>query len=201
MLAALEEQFGVTRPIDGIPMAGRTDRAITHDLFRYFDIEHHPEIWESFIAAYFRLLPQFLSQRDGMILPGIVTLIDALRDRGDIELGLLTGNFREGARLKLSHYDLYRHFEFGGYGDEHHDRDDVAREAFSVVKQRFDDVDPSRIWVIGDTPADIRCGRAIGANVVAVATGNFTTDELRPHQPNHLFADFSRPDEFLKVLV
>lgn len=201
MLAALEEVFGVTRPIDGIPMAGRTDRAITHDLFRYFEIEHHPEVWRNFIGTYLRLLPKFLDERTGMVLPGIAELMDSLGRRDDVALGLLTGNLREGARLKLSHFDLYHYFKFGGFGDEHHDRDDVAREAFNAVRELFADVDPSQVWVIGDTPADVQCGRAIGANVIAVATGHYTTDELRAHHPCHCFADFSSPDVLLELLV
>lgn len=201
MLAAMKDVFGITRPIEGIPMAGRTDRAITYDLFRYFEIEHHPEVWKNFVATYLRLLPHFLGDRSGVVLPGISQLIEALCRRDDVALGLLTGNLREGARLKLSHFDLYRHFKFGGYGDEHHDRDDVAREAFKTVSELYAEVNPEKIWVIGDTPADVQCGRVIGANVVAVATGHYTTDELRTHNPHHCFADFSRPEVLLELLV
>ncbi|MFN0199425.1 MAG: HAD family hydrolase [Planctomycetaceae bacterium] len=201
MLAALAEVFGITRPVENIPMAGRTDRAITHDLFRFFDLEHHPENWDRFVATYLRLLPQYLKIRSGLVLPGIYPLIEILSARNDVQLGLLTGNFREGARLKLSHYNLFHHFGFGGYGDHHHDRDDVAREALGVAQQTHaDNVNLAKVWVIGDTPADIRCGRAIGANAVAVATGHFSTDELHSHNPHHVFSDFSNPQCFVELL-
>lgn len=201
MLAAMEEVFGVNRPIEGIPMAGRTDRAITHDLFRYFEIEHRPDIWTKFVGTYLRLLPTYLGEKAGEILPGIGDLIAALGERDDVALGLLTGNFREGARLKLSHFDLYKYFKFGGYGDEHHDRDDVAREVFAAVQKLYDSVNLEKVWVIGDTPADVKCGRAIGAQVIAVATGHYTTEELATHNPHHCFADFSKPNVMLELLV
>jgi phosphoglycolate phosphatase-like HAD superfamily hydrolase len=112
-------------------------------------------------------------------------------------LGLLTGNFAEGARLKLTHYGLIDHFRFGGYGDEHSDRDDVAREAYRLAQSYHPPIKPEHVWVIGDTPADIRCGRAIGAKVLAVGTGMFETSELEPHHPDVLLDDLSQPDKWL----
>ena len=116
-------------------------------------------------------------------------------------LGLLTGNYREGAFIKLGHYRIDTYFGFGGFGDRHHHRDDVAREALVEAQQQCDgNVTLPRLWVIGDTPADIKCGRAIGANVVAVATGSFSQETLAAAGPDHLFADFSDPAPLLDLL-
>ena len=116
-------------------------------------------------------------------------------------MGLLTGNYRGGARLKLEYYRLYQHFSFGGYGDHHHDRNDVAREALHEVRRQLNGtVDAKRVWVIGDTPADIRCARSIGANVLAVATGVFAREELEAEDPDILQPDFSDPEPLLRVL-
>jgi phosphoglycolate phosphatase-like HAD superfamily hydrolase len=121
-----------------------------------------------------------------------------LKGRDDVVLGLLTGNVRAGARVKLSHFRLYDYFPFGGFGDDHFDRDDVAREALAEVQRRFDGaIRPERIWVIGDTPLDVRCARAIGARAVAVATGWHTAEELDQHRPDLLLADLADPAPLL----
>jgi phosphoglycolate phosphatase-like HAD superfamily hydrolase len=113
----------------------------------------------------------------------------------------LTGNVRDGARLKLGHYRLDHYFAFGGYGDCHLDRDDVAREALAAVHHHCNGTAClERIWVIGDTPLDIRCARAIGVRVAAVATGLHPLEELAAERPDLLLPDFSDPELFTRVL-
>src|SRR5207244_12650413 len=107
-------------------------------------------------------------------------LLKTLQERGDGAVGLLTGNLREGARLKLGHYGLFGHFAFGGFGDRHFQRDEVAHEALAEVRRHLNcGVDCSRVWVIGDTPLDVQCARAIGARAVAAGSG-WTTPDDRP---------------------
>src|SRR5207248_2087626 len=93
--------------------------------------------------------------------------------------GLLTGNTRAGAQRKLAHFGLWDYFPFGGFGDDHLDRDDVARMALAEAESHLGAaVDPASVWVIGDTPLDVRCAKAVGANAVAVATGWHALEEL-----------------------
>lgn len=202
MERALHAAFGVANLDHDIPAAGRTDRAIIADLFAHHRLEHRPEIVERFLAAYVRHLPETLRELDGRVLPGIVELLDALAGRGDVALGLLTGNFAEGAQLKLRHFRLEHHFRFGGYGDAHLDRDDVARAALAEARRFLDrDVSLDHLWVIGDTPSDVKCARAIGARAVAVATGMFSYEELKATRPDHLFRDFRDPAALLAHLL
>ena len=108
----------------------------------------------------------------------------------DRDARLLTGNVRDGARLKLGHYGLFDYFAFGGFGDHHMDRNDVAQEALAVIHSQFNGASDIRsIWVIGDTPLDIRCARAIGARAVAVATGWHSAVELTAHGPDLFLTD------------
>lgn len=197
MEQALAEEFGANGPVDGIPTAGRTDRAIAIDLFRFHNVEISDHHWSRYLNSYLRLLPQSLQSRSGEVLPGVVSLLSKLRTRDDVVLGLLTGNFAQGADLKLRHYGLADHFQFGGYGDLHLDRDDVAREAWGAVQSQLPTAQPDQVWVIGDTPADIRCGRAIGANVLAVGTGIYSVKELDDHRPDVLLNDLSQPESWL----
>jgi phosphoglycolate phosphatase len=202
MERALGTAFGLTDLSHDIPAAGRTDRAITADLFRHHGIPDSEGARRQFLTAYFDHLPEMLAELRGRVLPGIVELLDRLVERGDVALGLLTGNYRRGADLKLQHYRLDHHFRFGGFGDEHFDRDDVARVALREACRHLDrDVSPEHLCVIGDTPSDVKCARAIGARAVAVATGIYSRAELEASRPDHLFDDFTDPRELLDSLI
>ncbi len=194
--AALAEAFGVPHILDKLELSGRTDRAIIADLFRLHVIDDTPENHELLRDAYLRHLPRYLPA--GRVLPGIAELLAHLTGRPDMAIGLLTGNVRAGAKAKLGYFGLYDYFAFGGYGDHHLDRNDVAREALDEVRRRFNGaVRPESIWVIGDTPLDIRCARAIGARAVAVATGWHGLAELAEHRPDLLLPNLSNPDLLL----
>jgi phosphoglycolate phosphatase-like HAD superfamily hydrolase len=191
MEAALTSVFGVRAGADGVPFSGRTDRAITRDLFRRHAIEESAANWQDFLAAYLGHLPGCLQEHRGLVLPGITALLEQMATRKDVTLGLLTGNVREGARLKLGHFGLFHHFAFGGFGDHHHDRDEVAREALAAAHDHLRGRKPQNVWVIGDTPLDVRCARAIGARAVAVATGWHSREELAGSRPDLLLTDLS----------
>jgi phosphoglycolate phosphatase-like HAD superfamily hydrolase len=201
MESALAAEFGVAELLGRVPYSGRTDRAIAQDLLRLHGIAESEENWQRLRDAYLSRLPGCLAAHQGRILPGIASLLEQLLARGDIVLGLLTGNIRAGARLKLGHFDLDRHFAFGGFGDLHFHRDDVAREALVAVHGHINGtVHLERLWVIGDTPLDVRCARAIGARVAAVATGWHPLEELAAAEPDLLLADFTDPAPLLAKL-
>src|SRR5207302_9949904 len=108
---------------------------------------------------------------------------------------------RAGARAKLGHFGLHEQFAFGGFGDHHLERDDVAREALDSTRQHLGGcVALDRVWVIGDTPLDVRCARAIGARVAAVATGLHPLEELAAAKPDLLLPDLSDPRPLLERL-
>jgi len=98
-------------------------------------------------------------------------------------LGLLTGNIRLGAEIKLRHFGLWERFATGAFGDDHEDRNQLAGIARRRAGQTLGrDVDGHEILVVGDTPQDIECARAIGASVLAVGTGGIRLDDLRAHR-------------------
>ena len=200
--AALASEFGISKLIGKLELSGRTDRAILADLFNLHALDDTPENRQRLVAAYLRNLPESLATRGGRVLPGIAALLDLLSARDDVAVGLLTGNLRAGARVKLGHFGLCDYFAFGGFGDHHLDRDEVARDALAEVERRFDGRHaPERIWVIGDTPLDIRCARAIGARAVAVATGWHSEEELTAHGPDLFLTDLENPDLFMARLT
>ena len=111
-------------------------------------------------------------------------------------LGLLTGNVRSGRSTSSDTSDLWDFFACGGFGDDHYERDDVARTAVAEVRSHLGrDFDSGDVWVIGDTPLDVQCAPAVGAKAVAVATGWHPAEELAAHKPDYLFADLSNAEE------
>lgn len=192
MEGALREAFGVAEIRDEVPYSGRTDRAIGRDLLTLHGIDPTPENAQKLQDAYLAHLPPSLKQYGGRVCPGISDLLGVLSLQADTVLGLLTGNVQAGARHKLGHFGLWDYFACGGFGDEHFDRDDVARMALGAVRSHVGrEVNPAEVWVIGDTPLDVSCARAIGARAIAVATGWHPYDELAACAPDHVFHDLS----------
>lgn len=158
---------------------GRTDYSIVRDLFQLLELpfEQH---FSSFRRHYHHHLAEVLEQRGGYVLPGVTSLLHALDQDDRFSVGLLTGNARRAADLKLSSYGIAHYFRYGGFGDYHASRSDVAREAAANAEaelgRRFAS---DRMIVIGDTTEDVSCARAINAVSLAVATGGTTRDELK----------------------
>jgi phosphoglycolate phosphatase-like HAD superfamily hydrolase len=201
MEGAMASAFGITALRGDVRYSGRTDRAIGRDLLSMHGLDQSEEAWQRLRSAYLAQLPSCLSRHKGRILPGMSKLLEDLASRSDIVLGLLTGNIREGARIKLSHYRLFDYFALGGYGDHHFDRDDVARDALAEIRAHFNgSMKLDQLWVVGDTPLDIRCARAIQARVVAVATGLHPVEELGAENPDLLLPDFADADPFRRRL-
>ena len=203
---AMREAFGVDRAAD-VPIHGSTDRGIARDLFRAHGLADDGPAWDRFREAYLVQLESILAGCDPTALAGVPKLLEQLVDREGYGVGLLTGNVRRGARLKLDRYELTSFFDrhqaevWGGFGDEHPERDDVARAAFAGLCRQFGESDcDDRVWVIGDTPSDIRCARAIGARVIAVATGATPLEELASLRPDAALPSLADADAILRLL-
>ncbi len=188
---AFATEFGIPNGTEKMKFAGRTDVGLVREFFRLNHIEPDAKHFRRFFESYVFWLDHILAQSETQACPGIWELIRGLQELPDPPmLGLLTGNIRLGAEIKLRHFDLWHEFVTGGFADDHEDRDQIAH----VAHQRGSRVLGKRlrgeeVVVIGDTPLDIKCGRAIGANVLAVATGGATYDELKKHSPDWLVKD------------
>jgi phosphoglycolate phosphatase-like HAD superfamily hydrolase len=198
---AIADVFGVPHAIEKMSLSGRTDRAIVREAFGLCGVADTPENRQRLVEAYLERLPGCLAGHRGRVLPGIAELLNTLSGRGDVLVGLLTGNVRAGARVKLDFFGLHDYFSFGGFGDLHLDRDDVAREAVGEASRHLNGSPVlDRVWVIGDTPLDVRCARAVGARAAAVATGWHSSEELAAHAPDLLLTDLSDPTALLERL-
>ena len=137
-----------------------------------------PSRVSAFLRSYERHLPDRLHWRRGHVLPGVVEALEHLADRPGVKCLLLTGNTRTGADAKLRHYGLAHYFADGAFCADGDDRTVIARRAHALIRLHCDTSADSATFVIGDTPDDVRCGRAIGARTIAVATGAHGADEL-----------------------
>jgi phosphoglycolate phosphatase-like HAD superfamily hydrolase len=195
------EDFGVPEISREVPFAGQSDRGIAANLFLAHGIEDSPENWERFRAGYTARIDDHLRRREGLVLPGVVELIDRLEALGDVHIGLLTGNVAAAAQAKLRYYDLWRRFAFGGFGDDHPDRNDIAATAVARARERHGSASANeRIVVIGDTPNDVRCARSVGAYAVAVPTGHITAEELVATEPDLLVETLEDADAIVAYL-
>ena len=199
---AIKDRFGIEEDFRDIEIAGRTDSRIARQLFAKHSLPDTPGNTAALFESYLEHLALLLPKKTGRLLPGILELLDALKARPEIVLALLTGNLARGAELKLTHYGVWDYFEFGAYADDHHDRDQLGHVARTRALERHGIAfSPERILVLGDTPHDIACARAIGAKAVAIATGQFTHAQLAEHSPDYLFDDLSDAASFIAALT
>jgi phosphoglycolate phosphatase len=186
--------FGVPNAAEQIDFAGRTDRGILSDFFAVHGIEPSEENHKHFFRIYVHWLSHFLELHRGETLPGVLRLLrDLLGLNPRPTIGLLTGNIRLGAQIKLRHHQLWNFFETGAFGCEHHDRNEIARIARERGRQVLGgELAGDQILVIGDTTRDIDCANAIGARCLAVATGGGRLAALQAHGPTWAVGDLSQ---------
>lgn len=196
------ELFGIHEIAANVGFAGRSDRAIAFELMEVHGIEPSVENWQRFKIAFLPHLERALPVSKGKVLPGVTELLDQLAVIDQVSVGLLTGNIALGAEAKLRHYQLLDHFCFGGYGDDWTDRCDIAAAALKAAQVHLNGKPAAsgKIIVIGDTPADITCARAIDAYAVAVTTGGATLEELQQAEPDLLLSDLTDTGELLRQI-
>ena len=205
MNRAGEAILGLSNLLDGVPVAGRTDWIILHDALKNAGHDLDEALFVRMRDAHIEFLrEEILQPGQGVkdVMPGIRELLPALQSRDDVAIGLLTGNFEEAARIKLGHFDLWDYFRCGAFGDDAADRNQLVPFAVDRAKAcglgefAFGDV-----IVIGDTPSDVACARAVGAVPVAVATGTYSLDALRNTGAPIVLEDLSDTEGFLMILA
>jgi len=172
--SALREVYGTHGDVASYSFAGRTDPGIVLDLMSASGIPQSAvlERLPRMQRLYLERLGDQLEPSKMRLLPGVRDLLDRLASKDDLTLGLLTGNWSQGARVKLSKFDLNGYFPFGAFGDDGFDRRDLVPAALARAEEatgrRFE-VD--EVLIVGDSVLDVDCGRAHGVPVLAVATG------------------------------
>ena len=205
MNRAIEETLGHADGLNGIPLAGRTDWSILVDAVGSIGREIDDPLLHTLRDRYIANLAveiQHPGKGVKAVMPGIRELLDELAARDDVFVGLLTGNFEEGAKIKLGHFDLWRYFTCGAFGGDAADRNALVPFAVERAQQcGLPQIATTDVLVVGDTPHDVACAHAAGAVPVAVATVGYTFDQLRASGSDIVFPDLSDTRAFLRLLA
>jgi len=203
MSHAFEQLFSIPDAFEQIEMPGRTDSWILSDALTLHGISSGPALLTRFRDVYLDHLRAELQRpgpRKGM-MPGVRPLLDTLRQRDDVYLALLTGNYEEAACQKLEYFDLWRYFPCGAFGDDAPDRNGLLPKALARIREcGGPSVEARDAVVIGDTPLDVECAAAGGARSMAVATGRYSVDALRAAGADVVLEDLSDLDVVLGAL-
>jgi phosphoglycolate phosphatase-like HAD superfamily hydrolase len=185
-------------------MAGSTDTQIVHGILEGAVPAHRikeiqPRIFDRLADLLTAALKNGASVR---LFDGVHELISAVAKHKECLPGLLTGNNKQCAAVKLGAFALNPFFELGAFGNEAHYRSelpDIAVErAFEKTGRRFTG---REIVIIGDTPNDVECGQHLGVLTIAVATGRFSREELHHTQPDYLFDDLSDTGSVMEAIL
>lgn len=204
---AVEHAVGRHPGEHGVAMSGKTDPQIALEILAGMGLEagqderHLPvvvERLESELAAAVELI-----RRKGRVLPGVCELLAALHDDPEVAQSVLTGNTAGNAATKLAAFDLDRwlDLEIAAYGSDDRDRRALVPIALRRAEElRGWTLAPHDVWVVGDTPNDLRCARAAGARCLLVGTGNVAVDELAALDADQVLDDLSDVDAVLELL-
>lgn len=200
---AIQDTLQIPFDLSSIKTAGMTDYYIAHQVLQLAK-GLEPAVHDicKLIARYEQALPSHLAARQGHLTPSVKEILTHLHHQeGYISL-LLTGNTANGAKMKLNHYELDSYFDFSSsaFCDSCFNRTEISSRALSIVKKQYPNVPLEHIYVIGDTPNDIDCGKSIGARTIAVATGMYSLEELMDYSPWWAVQTLPSPAEFEKHL-
>ena len=206
MESALIDVFGTS----GSPeyrYDGKTDCQIVRELLREQGLAdaHIDANLQALFDLYLTRLERELvdRSRNPVACAGVVEVLDALEACRDVTLGLLTGNLKRGAALKLAAVGIaIDRFRVNAFGSDEEHRPFLPAVAQRRARELLGlEVQGDRVVIVGDTPADIDCGRAIGARAVAVATGRYSLSDLAAHAPAALFADLTNTDAVVHAIL
>jgi phosphoglycolate phosphatase-like HAD superfamily hydrolase len=205
MTRTFEQVFGVIDAFASSDIAGRTDTFILSNAMQAVGVPDTRENHRRFRNTYVEILAEEIeapSSRARRLMPGIMPLLQALRGHDGSELALLTGNFEAAAYLKLGALGIAEFFPWGAFGEESAERAELARLAMRRAEERA--IPPhirDRAVVIGDTPHDVDCARAVGARVLAVATGSYSVEQLTAAAADVVLPDLSDTERVIELLL
>lgn len=193
------DRYRIDGAMDAIRPAGKTDPMIIEEIFetRLGRVPSEDELAEVIDAYVPELRVELADSPRFRLMPSVVEVLDHFATLTGVTLGIATGNVRIAAEAKLERGELHSRFVVGGYGCDHRERRHLVARAIERARQLPGraTVEGGDVVVVGDTPYDIAAAKAVGARVVAVATGSSSLDELLACQPDAAFASLAElPD-------
>lgn len=168
--------------LEGVVAHGNTDVGILRDALARAGVSD--TAWRPMLNSIREQMCAFVQRDENNLcattLPGVERVLGHLRERGAV-LGVATGNLEVIGKLKLSHCGLLDYFDFGGFSDLYEYRKDVFAAATQKARELAGG--SAAVCAVGDTPADIHAAKSNGLEVIAVATGNYSTEQLLAERP------------------
>lgn len=197
--------FGGRLSFDGVSPAGAMDPVLFQDALARADAHDLAGEHARFREHYLGELERALDERRAGVqrLPGVRAVLDEVRERDHVVLGMLTGNYGPAASLKLRAVDLDPGwFRVTAFGDEAETRPGLVEVALARCEQLLGvEVTGRDVVVIGDTPFDVACAAAHGCASLAVCTGRYTRAELRHAGATVVVDDLSDPAPLWELLA
>jgi len=176
----------------GIDTSARSDMDVFGEVLRKFNMGFSELQWQHFLGIYKNYLVKYEETNIWQPNVDIKVFLKKLKARG-CKLGLISGEVKIGAEFKLKKIGLWEYFICGGFGEDGLKRVDIAKAALARAEKMFDKKN-DRVIIIGDTIKDINTARALNAEIVSIATGSDSYDELAKHQPDSLVRRFDEID-------
>ncbi len=197
---AVNKVFGINASRKEIDFEGKTDKQIVIELAGKYGVDMKTILAD--LSHVFSEIIKYIECRLDLYheIPHARELLVELQRRGDTR-GLVTGNIEKIAKLKLQKVGLIDFFEVGGFGDSSERRSDLVLTAIRHAEEKFKTkIQKNDVFVIGDTPRDIECGKESGVRTIAMATGPCPLNELKKHKPDYAFSDFSDTDSIVHAI-
>jgi phosphoglycolate phosphatase len=189
--SSVREATGFEISLDGVVLHGGTDTAILAEAFALAGIER--SAWEPHNDAVLDAMRRTIAERRGEMdlwtMPAVTETLKHLAGR-DALLGIATGNLEAIGWTKVELVGLREWFRFGGFSDRFEVRAEMVAEAAKMARELLPEKPDATICVVGDTPRDIEAARANALPVIAVATGNYSYEQLAAMEPDACVESF-----------
>jgi len=197
---AVSKVFGISTKIDPFPASGMTDTSIMIKIAKLSGISKSTatknlnKLYKEAIE-YSR---KHIKEHKATVYKGVRPLLKRLK-KEDFIICLATGNLEPIARLKLRKVGINNYFKFGGFGTSWK-RADLIRDAIKQAQKKYGKIKKSDMFYFGDSPLDVKGGKAAGVNMMAVATGKYSIKELAKEKPNYLLKDLTNINKILEII-
>lgn len=204
LIQACLDVFGTVGRMEKVDFQGKTDPLILAESLSAmgFTEEAIRNGTEELKKKYFIHLEENIRNYDTVVMPGIHKLLKSMSDTKNIILGILTGNFKTSAEIKLAAAGVKDYFKLGAYGDNAPDRNGLPLVAKKIIDEIYtSEINFNDIYIIGDTVYDIECAKQSGAVSISVGTGWAEKESLLSLNPDFYFEDLSDTDKVLKTIL
>lgn len=183
--------------LNEISFAGRTDRYIFSEIIHKSMGSVDEKKFTSLKRDYIETMEKRLQSGHVEVLPGAREVLSYCSER-KIVTGIMSGNFRESAHIKLRRAGLEHFFSFGAYGSLHSNRNHLPALALKAAEATYErSFSPKDCWVIGDTPYDITCAHSARMKAIVLPTGPYPEEKLQAHKPDLIFPTLNHFMQYL----